>query len=124
MLPRRSGLADRRWLVPAGVPAPAAAVLALISSSVAVRTSRTPCGRRLPTTARSACRSAAAPAAGARSLAASAPAGWRGGGSYAGLDVDGYAYQDPAGRRVVLYLSDKPFPEASGAERLAGKDGP
>lgn len=31
------------------------------------------------------------------------------------------AYRDPAGRRVVPYLSDKPFPEAPGAERLAGK---
>lgn len=47
-----------------------------------------------------------------------------GSGSYGGLEVDGYAYRDPAGRRVVLYLSDKPFPEAPGAERLAGKDGP
>ena len=47
-----------------------------------------------------------------------------GGGSYAGLDVDGYAYRDPAGRRVVLYLSDDPFPEAPGARRLAGEDGP
>ena len=47
-----------------------------------------------------------------------------GSGDYAGLDVDGYAYQDPAGRRVVLYLSDEPFPEAPGAQKLAGKDGP
>ncbi len=47
-----------------------------------------------------------------------------GGGRYAGLDVDGYAYRDPAGRRVVLYLSDQPFPEAPGAQRLAGEDGP
>lgn len=47
-----------------------------------------------------------------------------GGGSYAGLDVDGYAYRDPAGRRVVLYLSDEPFPDAPGAQRLAGDDGP
>lgn len=47
-----------------------------------------------------------------------------GGGSYAGLDVDGYAYRDPAGRRVMLYVSDKPFPEAPGAHRLAGQDGP
>lgn len=47
-----------------------------------------------------------------------------GGGTYAGLDVDGYAYRDPAGRRIVLYLSDQPFPEAPDAERLAGKDGP
>lgn len=47
-----------------------------------------------------------------------------GGGSYAGLDVDGYAYRDPAGRRVVLYISEEPFPEAPGAHRLAGADGP
>ena len=51
------------------------------------------------------------------------PAG-AGGGSYAGLDVDGFAYRDPAGRRVVLYLSDQPFPEAPDARRLAGADGP
>jgi hypothetical protein len=47
-----------------------------------------------------------------------------GGGSYAGLEVDGYAYRDPAGRRVVLYISEQPFPEAPGAQRLAGADGP
>lgn len=47
-----------------------------------------------------------------------------GGGNYAGLEVDGFAYRDPAGRRVVLYLSDHPFPEAPDARRLAGADGP
>ncbi len=47
-----------------------------------------------------------------------------GGGTYADLEVDGYAYRDPAGRRVVLYLSDEPFPEAPGARQLAGPDGP
>lgn len=47
-----------------------------------------------------------------------------GGGTYAGLEVDGFAYRDPAGRRVVLYLSDAPFPEAPDARRLAGVDGP
>jgi len=47
-----------------------------------------------------------------------------GGGTYGGLDVDGFAYRDPAGRRVVLYLSDDPFPEAPGAQRLEGADGP
>lgn len=47
-----------------------------------------------------------------------------GGGTYSGLDVDGYAYRDGAGRRVVLYLSDQPFPEAPDAELLAGEDGP
>lgn len=47
-----------------------------------------------------------------------------GGGSYAGLAVDGYAYQDSAGRRLVLYLSQQPFPTAPGAHRLEGTDGP
>lgn len=50
-----------------------------------------------------------------------------GGGAYAGLDVDGFAYRDDAGRRVVVYLSDEPFPEAPGAEHLApasAADGP
>ena len=47
-----------------------------------------------------------------------------GGGTYADLQVDGYAYRDPAGRRVVLYLSDEPFPEAPGARQLEGPDGP
>ncbi len=47
-----------------------------------------------------------------------------GGGTYGALAVDGYAYRDPAGRRVVVYLSDDPFPEAPGARRTAGADGP
>ncbi len=47
-----------------------------------------------------------------------------GGGSYAGLPVDGYAYRDSAGRRLVLYLSQQPFPTAPGARRLEGPDGP
>ena len=47
-----------------------------------------------------------------------------GGGNYADLEVDGYAYRDPVGRRVVLYLSDEPFPEAPGARQLSGPDGP
>jgi hypothetical protein len=47
-----------------------------------------------------------------------------GGGAYAGLDVDGFAYRDDVGRRVVVYLSDEPFPEAPGAEHLAAADGP
>lgn len=65
------------------------------------------------------------PAAAAPDLSALRlqPAG-AGGGTYAGLDVDGYAYRDAAGRRIVLYLSDQPFPEAPDAERLAGRDGP
>jgi len=47
-----------------------------------------------------------------------------GGGRYGGLAVDGYAYRDSAGRRLVLYLSQQPFPTAPGASRLEGPDGP
>lgn len=47
-----------------------------------------------------------------------------GGGRYGGLAVDGYAYRDSAGRRLVLYLSRQPFPTAPGASRLEGPDGP
>jgi hypothetical protein len=47
-----------------------------------------------------------------------------GAGQYDGLDVDAYAYRDDVGRRVVLYLSDEPFPTADGAQSLAGPDGP
>lgn len=46
------------------------------------------------------------------------------GGDYDGLAVDGYAYQDSAGRRLVVYLSKQPFPTAVGARRLQGPDGP
>ena len=46
-----------------------------------------------------------------------------GGGTYGGLEVDGYAYRDPAGRRVAVYLSDEAFPEAPNARRLSGEDG-
>lgn len=42
----------------------------------------------------------------------------------ADLGLDGCAYRDPAGRRAVLYLSDKRFPEAPRAELLVGPDGP
>lgn len=47
-----------------------------------------------------------------------------GGGNYGGLAVDGYAYRDSAGRRLVVYLSKQPFPTAVGAQRLQGPDGP
>ncbi|GAC1608276.1 MAG: hypothetical protein NVS3B26_04530 [Mycobacteriales bacterium] len=47
-----------------------------------------------------------------------------GGGTYDGLAVDGYAYQDSAGRRLVVYLSTQPFPTAVGARRLQGPNGP
>jgi hypothetical protein len=115
----------RRWLLPAGVPVAAAAVVALIltssggtaeppslRSAVADFTAQRLPGAQLP--------EQQAPDLSQLQLQ---PIG-AGGGTYAGLDVDGYAYRDPAGRRVVLYLSDKPFPEAPGAELLAGPDGP
>ena len=115
----------RRWLLPVGVPVAAVAVLALILTvgggtsdppslrqAVADFSSEQLPGAELP--------EQRAPDLSRLRLQ---PIG-AGGGSYAGLDVDGYAYRDPAGRRVVLYLSDKPFPEAPGARRLAGEDGP
>lgn len=52
-----------------------------------------------------------------------APVG-AGGGAYAGLPVDGYAYRDAVGRRIVVYLSPQPFPEAPGARHLTGSAGP
>jgi len=117
--------AVRRWLLPAGVPLAAAAAVALILSigggtseppalreAVADYTAQQLPGAQLP--------GQRAPDLSRLRLQ---PVG-AGGGSYAELDVDGYAYRDPAGRRVVLYLSDKPFPEAPGARRLAGADGP
>lgn len=115
----------RRWLLPAGIPAAAAAVIALmltlgggtteppsLRQAVADFTAQQLPGSQLP--------EQRAPDLSQLRLQ---PVG-AGGGSYAGLDVDGYAYRDPAGRRVVLYLSDEPFPEAPGAQRLAGPDGP
>ena len=47
-----------------------------------------------------------------------------GAGTYSDLEVDGFAYRDPANRRIVLYLSDQPFPEAPGARQLSGPNGP
>ena len=47
-----------------------------------------------------------------------------GGGRYDGLAVDGYAYRDDAGRRIVLYLAPEPFPTADDVQALAGPDGP
>lgn len=46
------------------------------------------------------------------------PAG-AGAGSYAGLAVTAFAYQDPSGRRMMVYTSDQPFPEATGAHPLS-----
>lgn len=125
LVPVRRRRAGRRWLLPAGVPLAAAAAAALILTvggrdseppslreAVADYTAQQLPGSQLP--------GQRAPDLSRLRLQ---PVG-AGGGSYAGLDVDGYAYRDPAGRRVVLYLSDKPFPEAPGAQRLAGRDGP
>lgn len=115
----------RRWLVPAGAPVAAAVVVALIVS-LGGSTSEPPSLRaavadfsaeRLP--------GAQLPEQRPPDLSRLQlqPVG-AGGGSYAGLDVDGFAYRDPVGRRIVLYLSDEPFPEAPGAQRLGGADGP
>lgn len=115
----------QRWLLPVGVPVAAALVLTLILS-LGAGTSEPPSLRQavadfsaqeLP--------GAQPPVQRAPDLSALdlQPVG-AGGGTYAGLEVDGYAYRDPAGRRVVLYLSDQPFPEAPGAQQLAGEDGP
>ena len=117
--------AVRRWLVPVGVPVAAAAAVALILTSGS-GTSEPPSLRQavadfsagqLP--------GAQLPARGAPDLSRLdlQPVG-AGGGTYAGLDVDGYAYRDDVGRRIVLYLSEQAFPEAPGARRLAGEDGP
>lgn len=120
--PRRR---TQRWLLPAGVPVAAAVILALILS-LGGGTSEPPSLRQAVADF-SAQRLPGSQLPGQRAPDLSAldlqPIG-AGGGTYAGLEVDGYAYRDPAGRRVVLYMSDEPFPEAPGAERLAGEDGP
>ncbi len=41
-----------------------------------------------------------------------------------GRAVTAYAYRDSAGRDLLIYLSQEPFPTAPGAERLGGPDGP
>lgn len=120
--PRRS---SPRWLLPAGLAVGVAAALALVLTlgggpteppalrrAVADFSAERLPGPQLP--------EQRAPDLSQLDLQ---PAG-AGGGSYPGLDVDGYAYRDPVGRRVVLYLSDEPFPQAPGAQRLAGADGP
>lgn len=113
-----------RWLLRLGVPVAAAAALALVLSlgtsdepaslqeAVADYTAQELPGAQLP--------AERAPDLSALDLQ---PVG-AGGGSYAGLQVDGYAYRDPVGRRVVLYLSEEPFPEAPGAQMLSGEGGP
>jgi RNA polymerase sigma factor (sigma-70 family) len=118
-------LRRRRLLLPLGVPVAAAAAVALILGLGGGTTDPPPLrlavgdfrAERLPGTQ--------LPDTGAPDLSQLdlQPVG-AGGGSYAGLDVDGYAHRDQAGRRVVLYLSDAAFPEAPGARLLAGPDGP
>lgn len=115
----------RRWLLTAGVPVAAAAVIALVLTTGS--TTSEPASLQAAVADFSAERlpGAELPAQRAPDLSdlQLQPIG-AGGGSYAGLEVDGYAYRDPAGRRIVLYLSDAPFPEAPGARLLAGRDGP
>jgi len=45
-------------------------------------------------------------------------------GSVAGTEVTAFSYRDAAGRDVMVYLSQQPFPTAVGARRLAGHDRP
>jgi len=40
-----------------------------------------------------------------------------GAGEVGNLLVNGFSYRDPAGRRLQIYLSRRPFPEAAGARR-------
>ncbi|MGI8425845.1 MAG: hypothetical protein ACR2M4_04455 [Actinomycetota bacterium] len=47
-----------------------------------------------------------------------------GSGRVGAIAVDGFSYRDPAGRRLQLYLSEQPFPEAAGARRFSRPDGP
>jgi hypothetical protein len=45
-----------------------------------------------------------------------------GSGQVGDVEVDGFSYQDKAGRRLQLYVSSRPFPEAAGAKMIL--DGP
>lgn len=47
-----------------------------------------------------------------------------GAGEVGNLPVDAYVYRDAEGRRVLLYLSDRPFPVAAGARHAGGADTP
>jgi hypothetical protein len=44
-------------------------------------------------------------------------------GHLAGQPVTGYAYRDQTGRRILLYLSDQPFPMPERADHPTGPDG-
>lgn len=117
--------APRRWLLPVGGSVAAAVVLVLVLVLGGGTTDPPSLRRAVADFSAEQLPGSALPEQRAPDLSGLRlqPVG-AGGGSYAGLDVDGYAYRDPAGRRVVLYLSDQPFPEAPGAQRLAGEDGP
>ncbi len=47
-----------------------------------------------------------------------------GAGQVGGVPVTAYAYRDTAGRRLLVYVSEQPFPTARGARQLVGPDGP
>ncbi len=47
-----------------------------------------------------------------------------GAGRVGALEIDAYAYRDASGRRVLLYLSDHPFPTAAGAQSIDGPESP
>lgn len=121
-----TGPGRRRWLLPTGLLTTVAAAVVLV---VTVGGSPTP---EPPSLRQAVADYSAERLPGAQLPDQRAPdlSGLRlqpagaGGGTYAGLEVDGFAYRDPAGRRVVLYLSDEPFPQAPGAEQLSGDDGP
>jgi len=48
----------------------------------------------------------------------------QGGGAVGALAVDAYAYRDNVGHRLLLYLSDHPFPVAAGAHHSSQPEGP
>lgn len=47
-----------------------------------------------------------------------------GSGRIGDLRIDAYDYRDAEGQRVLLYLSDRPFPVAAGARHYDGADAP
>ena len=47
-----------------------------------------------------------------------------GGGEVGNIPVDAFGYEDASGRRVLIYLSARPFPEAAGAHLSGQPEGP
>lgn len=47
-----------------------------------------------------------------------------GGGEVGDIPVDAFGYRDASGRRVLIYLSSRPFPEAAGAQLSSRPAGP